>query len=143
MQARQMASGKDDVMTDDAGWFSEDAATFGDRLAGAREGAGLTQELLAQKLGVKAATLAAWENDIKEPRANRLQMLAGMLGVSLSWLLTGAGDGPDAPADAAPMSDDVLALLTELRALRGQITRSGEKLGQLEKRLRAALKENI
>ncbi|WP_296423832.1 helix-turn-helix transcriptional regulator [Yoonia sp.] len=130
-------------MTDDAGWFSEDAATFGDRLAGAREGAGLTQELLAQKLGVKAATLAAWENDIKEPRANRLQMLAGMLGVSLSWLLTGAGDGPDAPADAAPMSDDVLALLTELRALRGQITRSGEKLGQLEKRLRAALKENI
>ncbi len=138
-----MASGKDDVMTDDAGWFSEDAATFGDRLAGAREGAGLTQELLAQKLGVKAATLAAWENDIKEPRANRLQMLAGMLGVSLSWLLTGAGDGPDAPADAAPMSDDVLALLTELRALRGQITRSGEKLGQLEKRLRAALKENI
>ena len=129
-------------MTDDAGWFSEDAATFGDRLAAAREEAGLTQEALASKLGVKTATLAAWENDLKEPRANRLQMLAGMLSVSLSWLMTGMGDGPDGPEQGQPLTADLVDLLAEMRGLRAQIAMSADKLGQLEKRLRATLKEN-
>lgn len=127
-------------MTDDQGWFSEDAATFGDRLAGAREAAGLDQKGLAEKLGVKLVTIAGWENDLKEPRANRLQMMSGILGVSLSWLLTGEGDGPEAPEDAV-VSDDVLDLLTEMRSLRAQIALSGERLGRLEKRMRSALKE--
>ncbi|MEZ5913851.1 MAG: helix-turn-helix transcriptional regulator, partial [Paracoccaceae bacterium] len=33
-------------------WYSEEAATFGDRLAAAREAAGLSQAELAQRLGV-------------------------------------------------------------------------------------------
>ncbi len=130
-------------MADDTGWFSEEAATFGDRLAGAREAAGLTQESLADKIGVKPGVIIGWENDLKEPRANRLQMLSGILGVSLSWLLTGQGDGPDAPEDDAPMSSDVLDLLAEMRLLRAQMVQSGEKLGHLEKRLRTALKEQV
>ena len=129
-------------MTDDAGWFSEDAATFGDRLAAAREQAGLTQGALADKLGVKKATLSAWENDLIEPRANRLQMLAGMLSVSLSWLMTGMGDGPDGPEQGQPLTADLVDLLAEMRGLRAQIAMSADKLGQLEKRLRATLKEN-
>ena len=130
-------------MTDDAGWFSNESATFGDRLATAREQAGLTQAALAAKLGTKVATLASWENDVKEPRANRLQMVSGILGVSLSWLMTGQGDGPQGPDDAQPISAEVTDLLTEMRALRAQIALSAEKLGQLEKRLRASLKEEI
>ena len=129
-------------MTDDAGWFSDDAATFGDRLAGAREQAGLTQDTLAAKLGVKLTTLTAWENDVKEPRANRLQMLSGMLGVSLSWLMTGRGDGPQGPVGAEPLSREVVDLLAEMRGLRTQIAMSADKLAQLEKRLRASLQEN-
>ena len=39
------------------------------------------------------------------------------------------------------LSDDVLDLLAEMRALRSQIAQSGEKLGRLEKRLRSALKD--
>ena len=128
-------------MTEDHGWFSEDTATFGDRLAAAREAAGLSQAAFAGKLGVKPVTMTSWENDLKEPRANRLQMMSGILGVSMSWLLTGAGDGPDAPDEANDLSDDVLDLLAEMRALRSQIAQSGEKLGRLEKRLRAALKD--
>lgn len=127
-------------MAEDTGWFSADIATFGDRLAGAREAAGLDQKALAGKLGVKHTVIAGWEEDLKEPRANRLQMVSGILGVSMSWLLTGEGDGPDAPDDSNAMSDDLLDLLTEMRALRGQIAQSGEKLGRLEKRLRTALK---
>ena len=132
---------EDNRMTDDQGWFSEDAATFGDRLAGARDAAGLDQKGLAEKLGVKLVTIAGWENDLKEPRANRLQMLSGILGVSLSWLLTGEGDGPEVPEDAVVVSNDLLDLLTEMRTLRTQIVLSGERLGRLEKRMRTALKE--
>jgi len=136
-----MASIKELEMTEDHGWFSEDTATFGDRLAAAREAAGLSQAAFASKLGVKPVTMTSWENDLKEPRANRLQMMSGILGVSMSWLLTGAGDGPDAPDEANDLSDDVLDLLAEMRALRSQIAQSGEKLGRLEKRLRSALKD--
>lgn len=40
-------------------WFDPDATTFGDRLAGAREAAGMTQKEMAQRLGVKLKTLGA------------------------------------------------------------------------------------
>ena len=69
-------------------------------------------------------------------------MLSGILSVSLSWLLTGQGEGPDAPDESAPVSTNLLDLLAEMRLLRAQMLRSGEKLGQLEKRLRTALKEH-
>ncbi len=128
-------------MTDNQDWFSSETATFGDRLAGAREAAGLDQKGLADKLGVKRSVIQAWENDLKEPRANRLQMVAGVLSVSMSWLLTGEGDGPDAPDEESQLSSDLVDLLAEMRALRGQIIQSGEKLGRLEKRLRKALKD--
>lgn len=128
-------------MTDDSGWYSEEAATFGDRLAGARDATGLTQKALASRLGVKTATIVGWENDLGEPRSNRLQMLSGILGVSLSWLLTGEGEGPDAPDEIARLPQDVSELLTEMRTLRAEMRQSVEKFGQLEKRLRATLKD--
>ena len=121
-------------------WYSDDAATFGDRLAVAREQAKLSQDELAKRLGVKTVTLEAWEQDLKEPRANRLQMLAGMLNISLSWLLTGKGEGPAGPVDDDPLEADMNLLLTEMRGLRSEITQSGERLAQLEKRLRKALR---
>lgn len=117
-------------------WFSEETATFGDRLAAARDAAGLKQKELAQKVGVKAGTLRNWEDDLSEPRANRLNMLCGILGVSLRWLLTGEGEGVTAPEDAAPAAD-IADLLTDLRAVRVGIAQSNEKLARIEKRLRA------
>tara|TARA_R110002073_G_scaffold157097_1_gene312364 strand:- start:303 stop:701 length:399 start_codon:yes stop_codon:yes gene_type:complete len=129
------------TQSDENGWFSEDAATFGDRLAGAREAAGLSQEGLAGQIGVKQSTLDAWENDLREPRANRLQMLSGMLGVSLRWLLTGVGTGPDGPDEEAPITADANAILTEMRRLRIKMANAALKLGQLEKRLRQTLKD--
>ncbi|MGZ9809723.1 helix-turn-helix domain-containing protein [Pseudoroseicyclus sp. H15] len=123
-------------MTPDDGWYSEDSATLGDRIAGAREAAGLGQKELASRLGVKASTIERWEDDRAEPRANRLQMLAGMLGVSLSWMLTGVGDGPEAPteADTAERGHE----LTELRKIRAEMTATLARLGRLEKRLRSS-----
>ena len=119
-------------------WFSEEAATFGDRLAAAREDAGLSQKALAERLGVKEATMTAWENDMKEPRANRLQMLSGMLNVSIAWLLTGQGEGP---TEVETLPSEVGDLLTEMRKLRGEMLQTSEKLARLEKRLRKALQD--
>ena len=126
-------------MTDDENWYGDGAATLGDRLVAARNFAGLTQTELATQLGVKVVTLDAWENDWKEPRANRLQMLTGLLGVSLRWLLTGVGEGPDNPEEANEIPSDINGMLTEMRRLRAQIAKSSVKLGELEKRLRKAL----
>lgn len=68
--------------------------TLGGRIANARELSGLGAAQLAKRLGVKTKTLLNWENDKSQPRANRLAMLGGALGVSPSWLLAGFGDGP-------------------------------------------------
>ena len=119
-------------------WYSEDAATFGDRLAAAREAAGLGQKEMAERIGVKFGTYRNWEDDASEPRANRLTMLAGMLGVSMRWLMTGEGEGPDLEPEGT-VSVDVQAILAEMRELRVQMQRSSVRLGQLEKRLRKTL----
>ena len=85
-----------DIMND---WYGPDAATFGDRVAAARESAGMTQGQLARRMGVKKTTLIGWEQDLSEPRANKLSMLSGLLNVSMSWLLTGEGDDLSAPSE--------------------------------------------
>ena len=123
------------------GWYSEETATFGDRLAGAREAAGLSRKDLARRLGVKLKTLAAWEDDLAEPRANKLQMLAGLLNVSLSWLLTGQGEGVAAPDEAPDQASapDLQAALIEIRALRAEMLAGAERLGRLEKKLRGSV----
>lgn len=122
-------------------WFGPDAATFGDRMAGARELAGMSQAQLARRLGVKKSTLLAWEEDRSDPRANKLSMLSGLLNVSIVWLLTGEGDGPDGP-DAAPASQgDLLDIAGELRALRAQLRQVTEQAARLEKRLRSAAQD--
>ena len=123
----------------DDNWYSDDTATFGDRLAAAREKAGMKQKELAKRLGVKVKTLAAWEDDLTEPRANRLQMLSGVLGVSLGWLLTGVGDGVAAPDDVQELTPDAKDILLEIRELRGDIGETSKRLAALEKRLRRVL----
>lgn len=114
-------------------------ATFGDRLASAREAQGLTQGQLARRLGLRVETLRNWETDRTEPRANRLQMISGFLNVSMGWLLTGQGAGAeehDAPV-AANEGADVSSALAELREIRLAQVRLTERLGRVEKALRA------
>ena len=130
----------EDVTQQTDEWFSEDTSTFGDRLAGAREAAGMTQAQLAKRLGVKLTTMQSWEEDLSEPRANRLTMMAGIIGVSFSWLLNGEGEGVEAPDMGQDLPDGVDELLLELRAIKARIYRETERMGIVEKRLRAAIK---
>ncbi|CTQ51171.1 helix-turn-helix domain-containing protein [Jannaschia donghaensis] len=123
-------------MPDDTEWFDPAATTFGDRLTGAREIAGLDVEELARRLGVKPKTIRAWEDDRSEPRANRISILAGLTNVSLMWLMTGTGDGPTLTS-AEPEGD----LLAEVERLRRDAARMADRLRMLEGRLRAQLED--
>ncbi len=123
-------------MEDTSNWYGPDAATFGDRVAAARESAGMTQEACAKRLGIRLDTLRAWEEDLKEPRANRLSILAGLLNVSMMWLINGEGEGIEAPVDGPAMPNDVSQVMAEMRALRVEMLSNAESLGKLEKRLR-------
>jgi transcriptional regulator with XRE-family HTH domain len=117
--------------------YSEGAATFGDRLALAREAQNLTQEQLAKRLGLRTPTIENWECDRSEPRANRLQMLAGFLNISMGWLLTGEGEGgPTVHSAGKTVSTAVSALLGEIRDIRVANIRTNDRLAKLEKRLR-------
>ena len=120
-------------------WYSEAQATLGDRIAGAREAAGLEQKELARRLGVGEGTIQRWEDDRAEPRANRINMLSGMLGVSLRWLLNGEGEGPAVEPDEMP--EEIGRLLDEVRSLQLQIARASVKLASAEKALRRAWRE--
>lgn len=120
-------------------WYSEDAATFGDRLAAAREAESMSQSALSKRLGIKLKTLRGWEEDLSEPRANKLQMVSGVLNVSMRWLLTGEGDGVDEPSLDTGEAPEVRDLLLEIRDIKMQMNRSADQLGRLEKRLRKRL----
>jgi len=121
-------------------WYSNEAATFGDRVAAARDAQGLSQKALSKKLGIGLKTLEGWENDVSEPRANKLQMLSGVLNVSLPWILTGDGQAPeDVLGDADQL--DLTDLMTEMRVLRTQMSQAADRIGVLEKRLKTAISD--
>jgi transcriptional regulator with XRE-family HTH domain len=128
--------------TESDNWYSEETATFGDRLAGARDVSGLTQAAFARKIGVAERTVQAWEEDRSEPRANRLQMMSGMLNVSIRWLLTGEGEGLDAPVPEGVLTGDMRDILSELSQMRTRALALSNDMGQLEKRLRKLMREN-
>ncbi|MEO0484670.1 MAG: helix-turn-helix domain-containing protein [Pseudomonadota bacterium] len=111
-----------------ADWYHDDKATLGDRITYGREVAGLSQDALAKRLGIKLRTLKEWEDDLSEPRANKLQMLAGVLNVSLRWLMTGHGDDLS-HADYAVSPEELAALRARLQDALDLLARIEERLG--------------
>jgi transcriptional regulator with XRE-family HTH domain len=61
--------------------------TLGKRIAARRKELGLTQEALAEKLGITAQAVSKWENDQSCPDISTLPRLAEILGVSTDTLL--------------------------------------------------------
>ena len=70
--------------------------TIGERIAEKRKAKGLTQEELAEKLGVSAQAVSKWENDISCPDIMTLPPLAKILGCSVDELLSGKDEVKDA-----------------------------------------------
>jgi transcriptional regulator with XRE-family HTH domain len=85
----------------------------GDRIRKARQAMGMSQEHLARAIGVSRSAVAQWETGrTGQVRAN-LARIAGTLGVSMEYVLTGGGSPSQGPAAE---SGDELALLRLYRA---------------------------
>ncbi len=104
-----------------------DFDTLGGRISRTRDELNLSTAELARRLGVRSSTVHDWETDRSEPRANRITMLAGVLGVSPTWLLTGIGEAPVA-ADVASELRGLVDQLSALRAFHAQMGRTLKKL---------------
>lgn len=116
--------------------YTDATSTFGDRLALAREAVGVSQKELAARIGVKLPTLRNWEEDRAEPRANKFQLLAGMLNVSMGWLMSGQGAAPvEHPGGSSERI--IRSCLADLHELRTDQAQMADKIARVEKRLRA------
>ena len=97
---------------------------------------------MAKRLGVKNSTIKSWENDNSEPRANRLSMLAGLLNVSITWLISAEGAGVEDPKKSYETPDDLQGSLKELKASRINLLKSVDRINSIENKLRASGKLN-
>ena len=71
--------------------------TMGKRISDLRKNKGMTQEQLAQQVGVTAQAVSKWENDLSCPDISILPRLAEVLGVTTDELL---GRAPVKPLEA-------------------------------------------
>ena len=97
-----------------------------------------SSSLAAKLSGVQSKTLKNWELDRSEPRSNRLVNLAGVLGVTASYLLDGTGGeiGPEQKSRS-----DVKLLISELEnqteILALEMTKLSEQLRAVNRQLSA------
>ena len=82
--------------------------TLGQNLQAARKAKGLSQESLAEQIGVSRQALGKWEKDTALPGLDNLQAAAQVLGVSVDTLL-GSGCADPAPAVTLDAMRDLLA----------------------------------
>lgn len=94
--------------------------SLGDRLRKAREVANLSQQELADEIGVSRRSIVRYESAAKAPKSVTL-LYAMRTGVPAAWLLTGsvptspvgpAGLEPTTPSVKARRSDNVILLAT-------------------------------
>lgn len=68
--------------------------TLGERISAFRRRQGLSQEALAEKLGVSRQSVSKWERNESLPETDKLPLLAQALGISLDLLLNGEEAAP-------------------------------------------------
>ncbi len=84
--------------------------SVGRNIARLRLSQGMTQERLAQRMGVTPQAVSKWENDLNYPDVAALPALAALLGTSVDSLLTVPDNGAEAePEDVVPTRADLAA----------------------------------
>ena len=83
--------------------------TLGQNIQTARKAKGLSQEALAEKIGVSRQALGKWEKDTALPGLDNLQALAAELGTGVDALLGAEQADPAAPAVTLDALRDLLA----------------------------------
>lgn len=87
--------------------------TMGQRLLALRTQAGLSQEALAERLGVSRQSISKWETDASIPDLDKLVRLGEIFGVTLDELVKGGSPGcpdqePPLPEKASSEQEDRL-----------------------------------
>ena len=89
--------------------------TLGQNLQAARKAKGLSQETLAEQIGVSRQALGKWEKDTALPGLDNLQAAAQVLGVSVDTLLGTEAAGPALAVTLDAMRDLLAARDAEQR----------------------------
>lgn len=91
--------------------------SLGNKLAEARKKQNLTQEQLAERLGVTRQAVSRWESDTAYPETDKIVRMAQILDVSCDYLLQ---DGVD--EKGRPVTPTVTRLLRQAQGKRVKLT---------------------
>ena len=91
--------------------------SLGNKLAEARKKQNLTQEQLAERLGVTRQAVSRWESDAAYPETDKIVRMAQILEVSCDYLLQ---DGVD--EKGKPVASPVTRLLKQAQGRRVRLT---------------------
>ena len=83
--------------------------TLGEKIASARKEKGITQEMLAEQLGVTRQAVARWETGLSVPDAGMLVRIAGALDTTVNDLL-----GEEEPEQGRDLAAELEALNRQL-----------------------------
>ena len=116
-----------------------DTDTVGSRIFRARDASGIPAGKIAKTLGVRKSTVEAWENDRSAPRAHHLVRIAGMVGVSPSWLLGGVGEAPGLDG----VSEEVQMIRKQLGGVRALFEQTANAINNMETALARLEKKEV
>lgn len=68
--------------------------TFGEKVQRLRQQAGMSQDVLAEKLGVSRQAVSRWERDETMPETDKVVALAELFGVTTDYLLRPQPEAP-------------------------------------------------
>lgn len=83
--------------------------TLGEKIASARKEEGMTQEMLAEQLGVTRQAVSRWETGLSVPDAGMLVRIAGALDTTVNDLL-----GEEEPEQGRDLAAELEALNRQL-----------------------------
>ena len=92
---------------------------FGQILKNLRVSDGIPQTRFAKEIGFSQASVAAWENNTREPGIETLVLIAQYFNVTVDYLVTGKGTFSPSITNAAQsaLTKDELELIEEYRTL--------------------------
>lgn len=90
--------------------------TIGERIVYLREKRGISQKELARQLGITAASLSRYENNLYDPKGTIITNLSQLLNTSTDYLL-GVNSDYHVPSNSNPVSESDLRIWELYRSL--------------------------
>ena len=81
---------------------------YGEKIKAKRKAVGLSQEDLAEKLGVTRQAVSKWEIDRAQPTMTNLRELARVFSVDMAYFI---GEDDSKKEEASPLGDTVVSIL--------------------------------